>query len=770
MAENKFTPKVEQKDLGDGKSLNIIDHRAYLDPSDGLERDNESKEGGVESYDMVDAKGKVAFHVTDKLAYLKDESEAESAKVGSNPDASNEDVRLAQESEKETIINADAKGKDATDALALYDQYDNPIIKDQEIAIPERVEPSEEIKTETKSKVVESSTKRPTEEIKDLEKPVIGDVTGDVKMTKTPEVIKEENPRKELDVSPSQLVEKFLILSGLIDKYEDFPILSLSSQQQEEASYELREMAKRYFETDRRSREEQSEKINDYKKEISALHTKYFGTSKEEISESETISTPESVSIDSHYEKSIDDGDPFSRLNDLKAELVSKEKELLDLADANEDSMMFKGLFKPRAIKKMLKRMREDLAEDIQRLKKEIEAELARIEFKKVLTQLHIDLENAKASLEKARMSAKPMETAFYENEIKKLEQEINEIEKLLDGGIVNKIKSAWESFKNSNRWGFIKERAKGLLTFGYWEFHQAEKFRSGTNKVAQSIDRQTTEQEALVDEEARQADKTKGTEAHRLGLYSALKEAGEIKKTLDIAGNNNPDASQYEELSQQISNRKREENDLLINGITERAINDIIQRLETSSKLQGYRTAHEGKSVIIPERLEMIRQKIKESLDGLRFKQEVDDIKTYKAMIRENLDPKWWTRYIYGGLETILGSVALKLILTPTPAGPPMGVGYTTTVPPKIDGGITDAYLKDTVWGEAKRFLASHGISSPSNAQILEASKTISSESGVIVPEWGIKGAILHTKMHAGYLLKMGGVLKKLAMIKAII
>jgi len=667
MQENKYAPKVEERDLGDGKSLKIVDHRAYLDPSEGLERSNESKEGGVESYDMVDAKGKIAFHVKDKLAYLKDDVEKESARVGSNPDASNDDVLSAQESEREVIIKGSEEGESANNAL-----------EGEGVVAPESVESSEVVEAPVKPKVAETPAEKPAEP----------------KTVEAPAEIPVEKPAE----------------SKTVEAPAEIP-----------------------------------------------------------VEKPETILTKEPTPIESHYEKSIDESDQFARLNELKTELAGKEKELLDLADADENSTMFKDLFKPRAIKKMLKRMRGDLAEDIQRLKEEIETELARIEFKKVLTQLYIDLENAKTGLEKARMSAKPMETAFYENEIKRLEKEISEIEKLLDGGMVNKIKSVWESFKNSDKWGFIKERAKGILTFGYWEFHQAEKFRSGTNKVAKNIDRQTTEQEALVKEEARPEDKANGIEAHRLGLGAALKEAGEIKNTFEISGNNNPDASQYEELSQQISNRKREENDLLIDGITERAINEIIKRLETSSKLQGYRTSHEGKSVITPERLEIIKQKIKESLNRLRFKQEVDDIKTYKAMIRENLDPKWWTRYIYGGLETILGSIALKLILTQTPATAPMGIGHTTGVGP-IDPGINDAYLKDTVWGEAKRFLASHGISNPSNAQILEASKTISSESGVIVPEWGIQGSVLHTKMQAGYLLKMGGVFKKLAAIKALI
>jgi len=44
---------------------------------------------------------------------------------------------------------------------------------------------------------------------------------------------------------------------------------------------------------------------------------------------------------------------------------------------------------------------------------------------------------------------------------------------------------------RKGKTWGFIKERLKGFFTIGFWEFHQAEKFRSVTRKVGKKIAKQ---------------------------------------------------------------------------------------------------------------------------------------------------------------------------------------------------------------------------------------------------------------------------------------
>ncbi len=445
---------------------------------------------------------------------------------------------------------------------------------------------------------------------------------------------------------------------------------------------------------------------------------------------------------------------PGVTIEDLENELARKEKELQDLEGTTPDNFIFKDTFSREDIEKTIENNKRQLKKEIERLKKEIEKMKADAEREKILSELNAKLLDAQENLEKAKMSAKPMEIAYWEDIIKKIKEEISKYEKGIIPGAIDAIKKAFESFKDSNAWGFIKERAKGFGTFGFWEFHQAERLRSGTAKTGKTIE----EQAKLISEEK------------HLDLNAALEEASHMEKVFDAAGIDPTDRrkEEYDLLSEKITDRKKQENEVVIKKI----IDGIPAALE-SRNVQKYREANTGKIAMTPEKIKDLQEKIRIELEKMKDGTARQDVEKYATVMRRGLDPKWWSRYIYGGLETALDAIGVKLILSKVLAE--KSVAAVSEKAPGLVSSHSSAEksveigMRDNVWNESRRFLVKEGISNPSNKQVLEAARTVAQESGVTVPEWGINGHILSTKMPAGYLLKMGGVIKKLLMIKSL-
>ncbi len=453
------------------------------------------------------------------------------------------------------------------------------------------------------------------------------------------------------------------------------------------------------------------------------------------------------IRVNSHIETGV-------TVEDLEDELAKKEKELQELENTTPDNFIFKDTFSRKDIEKIIEKNKKQLIKDIERLKNEIVRMKAEADKEKILSELRAKLLEAQENLEKAKMSAKPMEIAYWDDIVKKIKEEMSKYEKGIVPGAIDSIKKAFESFKDSNVWGFIKERAKGFGTFGFWEFHQAERLRGGTAKVGKTVE----EQAKLISEE------------EHLDLNAALDEARHMEKVFDAAGIDSTDRNreEYELLSEKITDRKKKENEVVVNKI----VDGIPAALEARN-VEKYREANTGKIAMTPEKVKAIQEKIRIELEKMKDGTARQDVEKYATVMRKGLDSKWWSRYIYGGLETALDAIGLKFILSKV-----LAEKSVAAVSEKSPGLVSshgsveksvEVGMKDNVWNESKRFLVKEGISNPSNKQVLEAARTVAQESGVTVPEWGINGHILSTRMPAGYLLKMGGVIKKLLMIKSL-
>lgn len=322
---------------------------------------------------------------------------------------------------------------------------------------------------------------------------------------------------------------------------------------------------------------------------------------------------------------------------------------------------------------------------------------------------------------------------------------------------------------------GWFAERAKGFVGgFGWWEAHQAEKFRLGTKKTGEEakIQAKLLEQEAglLDEEEAR-------IEAYEIEEGRAEQE----KDWVDNYGAAPKEARRLAVnfLSEKISGRKREYNKKVEDKIIVLALKNLEASLKNKSWLEQYKAAHGG-AVITPEKMQLVEQKMREEMGKLRKGQMKKDLVDFVKLSRQALDKNWWSRYIYAGLDAVLAGLMLKWV-----AGKYFGGKVITAAGEKViegAGGQTaqlavETGLKDTIWVEAKRMLVEQGISNPTEAMIQEVSTSIAQDSGVEVVSkatgeviWSetAGGMAKDIVLQKGFPLKLQGANEIIAVIKS--
>ncbi len=325
------------------------------------------------------------------------------------------------------------------------------------------------------------------------------------------------------------------------------------------------------------------------------------------------------------------------------------------------------------------------------------------------------------------------------------LNQRMTELEQIERGagGDAARPKTWGETFRKTvGNLGWWGERAKGIVTMGYWEVHQAERFRSETGKVAKELT-----------EEAGRVEKTE-----HLNLEAALDEADWMRTVLreHWVSDQRPTAAQYEQVSESITKGKHAQNERL----QERLVGEVEEELHR--RLEKYRDEYGETGTAIlsdPERINRLREHIRAELKTLEDGRVEGDVAQFRRIIRGSIDPTYWHRYIYGGAEAVVGAysvqVALPRVLTwwgtppaPTPTGMP---GPTSGSP----APSTELNMKDTVWHTVKQWMHGNGVAHPTDSQVMELSKEVVKENGIGVNEWGISGSPMDTAMQQGYLLK---------------
>ena len=168
-------------------------------------------------------------------------------------------------------------------------------------------------------------------------------------------------------------------------------------------------------------------------------------------------------------------------------------------------------------------------------------------------------------------------------------------------------------------------------------------------------------------------------------------------------------------------------------------------------------------------------------------------DISALAEKLRNNLDRRYWWRYVVGAAEVaVAGAVggyflfwkgaatgatelgprvaktaakrvarqALKLAVQARPS-PFQLPGISTELPPVL----TDhSPVHGSLWATVRRAAHAAGLK-PNNGQLLDMTKRVAQENGIAVSEWGIAGKIKDTAVPDGMLLRgVRAVLKELA------
>lgn len=319
---------------------------------------------------------------------------------------------------------------------------------------------------------------------------------------------------------------------------------------------------------------------------------------------------------------------------------------------------------------------------------------------------------------------------------------------------------------KEKKLWGFIKERAKGLVTGGMWEYGRATAFGLKTRGIGKETAAQAEllkqEQGLLLDPNEAWNEALEVEEELRKGEKLWQEEFHEpmSKETRKLA---------VLELGQQISGRNVELNKANQKTIKESALRKLEDKLKNKVVIgKEYMKAHGGK-MITPEQMKKVEEKLDKVLDDIANGQVRKDLVNFGKLYRESLDDKWWLRYVYGALEGIGVYAGWKY-------GPLL---YAKYFGGKVAETAGETVIKDTIWGEAKRMLIQEGIASPSNPQIQQVALEMAKESGVkvisqttgeVIWQQTAAGVAQDTALAKGFILKLGAAKKAILAIKAVL
>ena len=284
------------------------------------------------------------------------------------------------------------------------------------------------------------------------------------------------------------------------------------------------------------------------------------------------------------------------------------------------------------------------------------------------------------------------------------------------------------EQSRSRRGWGWLKERAKGLVTVGFWEVHQAERFRSATKGVAKDVGARAEEIQKTAN----------------LSLEDALAEADKIQFAIESAGSKSKQgkstAENIERLSEAITKEKVEQNNRVIDETVRQAESELRKRLER------YRNEYGERVVVDNEAIAKTMNNLRTELQILQDGRRETDVREIRTALR-SLDLKYWRRYIYGGVEAALVIGGGYLAWTKLLADKACLVGA------KI---AESTPMHNTIWQTSEELLKTHGITNPTKGEIQTLSGAFSKLNSIGVKVWSILGSPMDTAMQQGHVLKI--------------
>lgn len=307
--------------------------------------------------------------------------------------------------------------------------------------------------------------------------------------------------------------------------------------------------------------------------------------------------------------------------------------------------------------------------------------------------------------------------------------------------------------------WGWIKRRAKGLATLGITSYHQGEKYRSGTGEVAKDLSEKGYGEMQKNIKRVGAGISAEGVDK-RLTLDEALEEAERMQEMTKAEGKQETTKADLENYSKAVTAEKIAENDAFVGKLVAGA------ETKLKDKLAKYRDELD-RPVLSEEKLAQFRTKMTEQMRDLRKGIETQhgvlesigsNPEQIKKIVRESFDPKYWKHYVYGGLETAVGLIAAKIVLSKMLVE--NAVAAVPNVVPTPSGFEMPSNLNmhKSVWDTAQGYLQNQmGIDNPSKGQILKLMNGLDADNGIGVLEHGTTGSIMDVSMPEGFGLKVG-------------
>lgn len=375
-----------------------------------------------------------------------------------------------------------------------------------------------------------------------------------------------------------------------------------------------------------------------------------------------------------------------------------------------------------------------------------------------------------KSFFDKFKKEEKKLEGAIVKEKEKTPEEKIASGEEYLDeSGFIHNQKEG-KGYKKVN--DFLAERAKGFVGgFGWWESHQAEKFRKGTKEMG----RDAKIQARLLEQDSGMLDFDDAwKEAHEVEKGRAKEEV--VFKEKYGVGEKEARYAAIMWLNDKISRPKKEYNQKVEDNIVSMAMAKLEEKIGGKEWFGAYKAANGGRALTL-EKAEELEKKMREKIGELRKGQSKKDLVDFIKLSRQSLDKNWWHRYIYTAVDAVLAGLLLKWVIGKYLGGKVIA-GGEEIVAKEGEKVVAETGLKDTIWGEAKRMLIKEGVANPTNVQIQQVATEIAKDSGVKVISkasgeviWQATGAGtkgVDIALGKGFLLKLAGGIKKIALIKA--
>ena len=265
---------------------------------------------------------------------------------------------------------------------------------------------------------------------------------------------------------------------------------------------------------------------------------------------------------------------------------------------------------------------------------------------------------------------------------------------------------------EGSRQWtalGWLAERGKGILSAGIWEVRQAWRFQKGTKLSAEDL----KEASKLIQVE---------DEAEGDRIYNEIHDLMRENNITTVT------APEFLDIAKKVTGGKAAENSAKIDRMIEVAIEKL------KEKVVKYRGQATAETVLTPENLKAVETDLRAQLNKMRDGATLKDVENFAKIMRDNMDKKWWLRYVYAPLEaSLLGYLAYTYL----PWSSWLRGGDIVLDSGDVDlptEEVSQRYMDHNLWQESREHLKELGVDNPTNSEIQAVDSAAAQENNIRV------------------------------------